>query len=223
MEACRRNQMVKRIVIASSDKAYGDQPVLPYTEDAPLHGAYPYDVAKCCADLLAQSYWKTYKLPVCITRCANIFGGGDLQWTRLIPRTIRAALHDEAPTIRSDGTYQRDYLYVQNIVDGYLTLAEQMDDLKCYGEAFNFGSELPRTVLEMVEIILGQMGKMHLMPNILDTAKGEIRNQYLSTVKARSVLGWTPRYSLKEGLGETIAWYTEYFEEVGHGLSRSAR
>ena len=214
LEACRRNSVVKRIVIASSDKAYGDQATLPYTEDAPLKGAYPYDVAKTCVDLLAQSYWKTYQLPVCITRCANIFGGGDLQWTRLIPKTIRNALCDHAPTIRSDGTFQRDYLYVKNIVDGYLLLAERMDELHCYGEAFNFGMERPYTVLEMVETILSQMGKTHLMPQILDTAKGEIRNQYLSTHKARSVLGWTPRYSLKDGLAETIAWYTEYFEEA---------
>ena len=129
LEACRRNPVVKRIVVASSDKAYGDQATLPYTEDAPLKGAYPYDVAKCCADLLAQSYCHTYCLPVCITRCANIFGGGDLQWTRLIPRTIRNALFDQAPTIRSDGTFQRDYLYVKNIVEGYLLLAERMDEL----------------------------------------------------------------------------------------------
>jgi CDP-glucose 4,6-dehydratase len=214
LEACRLHQLVKRIVVASSDKAYGDQPVLPYTEDMPLHGAYPYDVAKCCLDLLCQSYWKTYQLPVCITRCANIFGGGDLQWTRLIPRTIRAALFDQAPTVRSDGTFHRDYLYVKNIVDGYLTLAEQLEEKHLGGEAFNFGSERPLTVLEMVAIILKKMDRTHLIPQVLDTAMAEIRNQYLCTDKAVHRLGWLPRYSLESGLDETIAWYTDYFKEA---------
>ena len=210
LEACRRSETVKRVVMASSDKAYGESDHLPYVEEDRIAGCYPYDVAKSCADLLARAYFRTYGMKIAVTRCANIFGGGDLQWTRLIPRTIRAALCDEAPTIRSDGTYQRDYLYVANIVDAYLTLAEQLDRKEVAVDAFNFGSERPMTVLEMVRLILTKMGKSEFMPTILDTAAGEIRNQFLATAKARRILGWEPKVSLEDGLTDTIAWYTEY-------------
>ena len=209
LEACRRASP-KRVIVASSDKAYGDQVTLPYTEDAPLHGDYPYDVSKSCVDLLAQSYWKTYELPVCITRCANMFGPGDLQWTRIVPRTIRLALRDEAPTIRSDGFYKRDYCYVRNIADAYMTLAERMEENWTWGEAYNFGSETPLTVFELVEKILSKMGKGHLLPNVQNTATGEIRHQWLDCTKARTDLGWRPTYTLDEGLEATIAWYTQY-------------
>ena len=214
LEACRRTSTIQRVVVASSDKAYGTQPNLPYDETDSLHGDYPYDVSKSCVDLLAQSYWKTYHLPVCITRCANMFGAGDLQWTRIVPRTIRLALRDEAPTIRSDGQFKRDYCYVQNIAEAYLTLAEQMREVGCEGEAFNFGSETPRTVLELVDTILGLMGKRQLLPAIHNTATGEIKQQWLCCEKAHRVLGWTATVGLEEGLTETIAWYTQYLEET---------
>ena len=210
LEACRRSETVKRVVTASSDKAYGESDHLPYVEEDRTAGCYPYDVAKSCADLLARAYFRTYGMKIAVTRCANIFGGGDLQWTRLIPRTIRAALRNEAPTIRSDGTYQRDYLYVANIVDAYLMLAEQLERKEVAGEAFNFGSERPMTVLEMVRLILTKMDRIELIPTILDTAAGEIRNQFLATAKARRILGWEPTISLEDGLTETIAWYQEY-------------
>lgn len=213
LEACRR-AATKRVLVASSDKAYGEQAVLPYQETAPLHGDYPYDVSKSCVDLLAQSYWKTYKLPVCITRCANMFGAGDLQWTRIVPKTIRLALEEKAPTIRSDGFYKRDYCYVRNIADAYLTLAEQMEQRGCQGEAFNFGSETPLTVFELVTIILTKMEKTHLLPSVENTATGEIREQWLDCTKAHQRLAWHWKWSLDEGLTETIAWYTRYLEEA---------
>lgn len=213
LEACRRASP-KRVIVASSDKAYGEQAILPYQETAPLHGDFPYDVSKSCVDLLAQSYWKTYHLPVCITRCANMFGAGDLQWTRIVPKTIRLALLNQAPTIRSDGNFKRDYCYVRNIADAYLTLAQRMLDVGCAGEAFNFGSETPLTVLELVGIILQKMGKSHLLPSVENTATGEIRQQWLDATKAHELLDWSPRWTLEEGLADTIAWYTRYLEET---------
>jgi CDP-glucose 4,6-dehydratase len=223
LEACRRTSTIQRVVVASSDKAYGEQPNLPYSETDSLHGDYPYDVSKSCVDLLAQSYWKTYRLPVCITRCANMFGAGDLQWTRIVPRTIRLALKDEAPTIRSDGAYQRDYCYVKNIADAYLTLAQQMREVGCEGEAFNFGSETPRTVLALVDTILGLMGKRHLLPSIHNTATGEIKEQWLSCAKAKRVLGWQAQIGLEAGLRETIDWYTRYLNlEIAWDIPLSA-
>ncbi len=213
LEACRRQPNVKRVIVASSDKAYGDSDHLPYVETDRLHGDYPYDVSKSCVDLLAQSYFKTYKLPICITRCANMFGAGDLQWTRIVPKTIRLALRDEAPTIRSDGNLKRDYCYVHNIADAYVTLAEKMDEVGCYGEAFNFGSETPLTVLELVQVIVDKMGKGHLIADVKNTASGEIKHQYLNATKAHEQLGWWPKYSLSLGMDETIQWYTHYLEE----------
>lgn len=210
LEACRRSPTVKRIVVASSDKAYGDQDTLPYREDAPLQGAHPYDVSKSAADLLATSYWQTYRLPVCVTRCGNLFGGGDLNFNRIVPGTIRSALRNEPPIIRSDGTLKRDYFYVRDAAEAYLQLAEQMDTLRCHGEAFNFSLERPMTVWEITEAVLAQMNKADLKPKILNEASGEILNQFLSAEKARRVLGWKPRYSLAEGLKETIQWYEEY-------------
>jgi CDP-glucose 4,6-dehydratase len=217
LEACRRSPTVKRIVVASSDKAYGDQKALPYQEDAPLQGSHPYDVSKSAADLLATTYWRTYRLPVCVTRCGNLFGGGDLNFNRIVPGTIRSALRNESPIIRSDGTLKRDYFYVRDAADAYLKLAEQMDGLQCHGEAFNFSLEQPMTVLEITKAVLAEMKKTTLKPVTKNEASGEILHQYLSAEKARRVLGWKPRYSLVEGMEETIQWYTVYFADQPTG------
>lgn len=208
LEACRVcPRLVARVVVASSDKAYGIHETLPYTEDMPLQGRFPYDVSKSCADLIALSYFHTYRTPVAITRCGNLFGGGDLNYNRLIPGTIRSALRDEAPVIRSDGTFRRDYFYVGDAVSAYLTLAEQMTERDLAGQAFNFGNELPISAADAVETILRIMKKPSLEPIVLNQASDEIPNQYLDCSKARRMLEWRPRFSFEEALGETIAWY----------------
>lgn len=209
LEACRRSSCVKRIVVASSDKAYGDQAVLPYRENAPLQGRHPYDVSKSCADLIARTYFETYGLPVCVTRMGNLYGGGDANIGRLIPGTIAAALNGKPVEIRSDGTYIRDYLYVADGAEGYIRLAERMDDPKVVGEAFNFSNESQLTVKELVAMILRLMDRQDLKPKILATARHEILNQYLSAEKARKLLDWKPLHGLEEGLKQTIAWYRE--------------
>jgi CDP-glucose 4,6-dehydratase len=211
LEASRRAPLVKRIVVASSDKAYGDQKDLPYSEKAPLQGRHPYDVSKSCADLICRSYFETYGLPVCTTRCGNFYGGGDLNFNRIVPGTIRSVLHNQRPVIRSDGTFLRDYFYIKDGVQSYLHLAEMMDDKRLHGEAFNFSTECPVSVLEIVNKILAAMGSK-LEPKILNEAPNEIRDQYLSAEKARKMLGWKSRYALDEGIGETIAWYRDFFE-----------
>ncbi len=211
LEACRTAPTVKRIVVASSDKAYGDQDVLPYTEDTPLQGRHPYDVSKSCADLITQAYASTYGLPVAITRCGNIYGGGDLNWDRIVPGTMRSIWRGEAPIIRSDGTPLRDYLYVADIVDGYLRLAECLDDPALYGQAFNFGMDDPKSALEIAQAIIALSDRPDLQPQVLNQASHEIARQYLSSEKARRVLGWTAHYSLTEGLRHTLAWYREFF------------
>ena len=211
LEACRvNNRLVERILFASSDKAYGPHDDLPYTEETPLQGRYPYDVSKSCADLIAQSYFHTYRLPITITRCVNLFGGGDLNLNRLVPGTIVSALREERPIIRSDGKFVRDYFYVLNAVDGYLKLAEKMPDDSVIGQAFNFGYGEPLTVLELVEEILKIMGKSYLEPVILNEASNEIVNQYLECTKAQSLLDWKPMYDRAEGLRQTIDWYEGY-------------
>nr|WP_293115822.1 GDP-mannose 4,6-dehydratase [Okeania sp. SIO1I7] len=215
LEACRRVGGVSRIVIASSDKAYGDQEVLPYNETTPLQGEHPYDVSKSCADLISRTYYVSYGLPVCITRCGNFYGGGDLNFNRIVPDTIRSALRDKPITLRSDGSYIRDYFYVKDGVLAYLHLAEEMDRKEILGEAFNFSNELQITVLELVNQILALMNKTHLEPIILNQAKNEIKHQYLSAEKARNFLGWKPQYSLVEGLKETIDWYKTFLESKG--------
>ncbi|VVC03265.1 GDP-mannose 4,6-dehydratase [Candidatus Burarchaeum australiense] len=210
LEACRHEKGVKRIVVASSDKAYGGSRQLPYSEETRLEGEHPYDVSKSCADLITRSFYETYGLPVCTTRCGNIYGGGDLNFNRIVPGTIRSALRGEQPVIRSDGKYVRDYFYVKDTVEGYLTLAEKMTELGLEGEAFNFSSGNHLQVLEMVDRILGLMGS-NLSPRVLNGASAEIREQTLSSRKAEKVLGWKPRYGLEKGLLETIAWYKDYF------------
>lgn len=210
LEACRRSPLVKAVLLASSDKAYGCQEVLPYCEDTPLEGRHPYDVSKSCADLIAQAYAKSYGLPVAITRCGNFYGGGDLNWNRIVPGAIRSILRGERPVIRSDGQFIRDYFYVEDGAAAYMLLAERLRENGCLGgRAFNFSNELQITVLDLVHRILEQMGS-DLVPDIRNEASNEIRRQYLSAARAREQLGWEPLFTLEEGLTRTIAWYREF-------------
>lgn len=209
LEACRRSPLVKQVVLASSDKAYGDQEKLPYDESTPLQGRHPYDVSKSCSDLIGQMYAASFGVPVVITRCGNFFGGGDLNWNRLVPGTIRSVFRGERPIIRSDGQYVRDYFYVEDGAEAYMVLAERLAaDRTLVGAAFNFSNEIQVTVLELVRTILRLM-ESDLEPDVRNEASGEIRYQYLSAEKARRVLGWAPRFSLEDGLTRTIAWYRE--------------
>jgi CDP-glucose 4,6-dehydratase len=222
LEAARRCGYNPYVVVASSDKAYGEQATLPYTEDAPLAGRHPYDASKSCADLLALTYHHTYRMPVCVTRCGNFYGGGDLNWNRVVPGTIRSLLRGEPPIIRSDGNYVRDYFYVKDGAAAYLHLAECMShNPTVWGEAFNFSTETQITVLELVQRI-GQLMGATLPPRILNEARNEIRHQYLSAAKARRLLGWTPRYEVGEALAETIAWYRGYFGGLEISAARAA-
>ena len=215
LEACRRSPSVKQIVLASSDKAYGEQDHLPYDETFPLQGRHPYDVSKSCADLLAQAYAKTYRLPVAVTRCGNFYGGGDLNWNRIVPGTIRSILLGDRPIIRSDGNYIRDYFYVEDGAAAYMLLAEAMaGDRKLCGEAFNFSNEIQMTVLEVVQRILALMGSK-LKPDIRNEVTNEIRRQYLSAEKARRMLNWRPLFDLDGGLRRTIEWYKEFLGHAG--------
>nr|QOL00448.1 CDP-glucose 4,6-dehydratase [uncultured organism] len=219
LEAARRlSPLVQTVVVASSDKAYGDSPVLPYTEDMPLQGKHPYDVSKSCTDLLATTYAHTYALPVTIARCGNIYGGGDLNWSRIVPGTIRSLANDERPVLRSDGGPIRDYIYVRDVVDAYLTLAEATQAGSVSpGEAFNFSPQSRYTVLE----ILAEIGRaMDVVPDpvILAQAPMEIRDQTLDAAKAKRQLGWEADWSLADGLAETVAWYREFFRLAAPNL-----
>jgi CDP-glucose 4,6-dehydratase len=217
LEACRRSPTVRSIVIASSDKAYGDQEKLPYNEDTPMQGRYPYDVSKSCADLLAQSYADTYKLPVAITRCGNFYGGGDLNWNRVVPGTIRSIIRGQPPVIRSDGQYVRDYFYIDDGAAAYILLAKKLSqNTDISGQAFNFSNETPVSVLELVERILFLM-ETKLKPIIRGEVSHEIVKQYLNADKAHRLLGWYPVYTLDEGLSRTISWYKDFFN-VSNGI-----
>lgn len=210
LEACRRSPTVGQIILASSDKAYGDHSSLPYDEGTPLQGKHPYDVSKSCADLIAQAYASTYDLPVAITRCGNFYGGGDLNWNRIVPGTIRSILRGNRPIIRSDGKYIRDYFYVEDGAAAYMLLAEKLEEKEdLRGQAFNLSNEIHLTTLEIVEMILRLMNSDH-KPDILNEASNEIRHQYLSAVKARKILGWQPLFTLEEGLRRTIEWYRDF-------------
>lgn len=211
LEACRVHQdLVRRVVIASSDKAYGEATVLPYTEDMPAAGRHPYDVSKSCTDLLAMATARSYGLNLAIARCGNIYGRGDLNWSRVVPGTLRLALEGKPPVLRSDGTLTRDYVYLEDVATAYLDLAEACPREGVRGEAFNFGPERPLSVLEIVRATLAAVGRPDLEPVIQGGARGEIQDQYLSAEKAGRVLGWRPSFTLEQGLAETAAWYRDF-------------
>ncbi|MCA9143613.1 MAG: GDP-mannose 4,6-dehydratase [Planctomycetaceae bacterium] len=212
LEACRRSPRVEQIVVASSDKAYGEAAQLPYDEETPLIGRHPYDVSKSCGDLLTQSYAATYKSPAVITRCGNFYGGGDLNWSRIVPGTVRSVVRGDRPVIRSDGSFVRDYFYVEDGAAAYMLLAEQLGERpELRGHAFNFSNEIQLTVLELVERILTQM-KSDLKPEVRNEASHEIPKQYLNAEKARRMLNWRPLFSLDQGLAATIQWYKHYLQ-----------
>lgn len=211
LEACRLHLgIVRRVVVASSDKAYGEQERLPYTEDMPMEGRYPYDASKSCADILSRSYHHTCGLPVAVARCGNLFGGGDLNWSRIVPGTIRSLLRGERPVIRSDGSFVRDYVYVKDAVAAFLLLAERLGEPAVRGQGFNFGPDKPRTVREVVAALQAATGRTDLEPQVLDQAQGEIRSQHLSAAKARSLLGWQPAHDFEPALRETVEWYGRF-------------
>jgi len=203
---------VKRIVVASSDKAYGEHTELPYDEGMSLRPTNFYDVSKASAELISQAYFKSYRLPVAIARCGNLYGGGDLNFNRIVPGTIESTHRGVSTVIRSDGQYVRDYFYVMDAVEAYLSLAQHMDSPGgVVGQAFNFSNEEPITVLGLVERILKRMGREELKPEVLGSASGEIVKQYLSSRKSRETLGWKAAFSLDEGLDQTISWYRNFF------------
>ena len=214
LEAARLSPKMKRMVVASSDKAYGTQADLPYHEDAPLVGRHPYDVSKSCTDLIAQSYHHTYELPVGIARCGNIFGGGDLNFSRIIPETVQAVYEDRSPLIRSDGSPTRDYVYVVDAAEAYMRLAEGLDESENHGHAFNFSYEEPQSVLDLVRRSLDVLGRGDLSPDVRGEGlpAGEIPHQYLSAEKARKRLSWVPNFGFEEGLRKTYDWYHDFFE-----------
>lgn len=213
LEACRRSPLVERIVVASSDKAYGEQAVLPYTEDASLNAVFPYDVSKACTDMISASFAKTYNLPVAVSRSANIYGPGDMNLSRIIPGTIISVLKGEDPIVRSDGTPVREFIYVDDVVNGYLALAENIDETK--GSAYNFGTNAPVTIIDLVSEVISACGATDVVkPNILlkDKIANEIDAQYLSGAKMKAATGWIANVSLPEGLQKTVKWYKERFD-----------
>jgi|TARA_B100001964_G_scaffold200647_1_gene227871 CDP-glucose 4,6-dehydratase len=212
LEACRLSKTIKGLIVASSDKAYGQQKKLPYTEDSPLNGYFPYDASKACADVIARCYFMAYNLPLAITRNANTYGPADMNLSRLIPDVIVKIIKGEEPIIRSDGTPERDYMYIKDAVNAYLVLAENLNRKEVAGQAFNFGTGKPISVLELYKKIIKSMGK-DVKPKILGEAKNEIDRQYLSSDKAGKILNWKPEYSIEQGLKETIEWYSDYFKK----------
>jgi CDP-glucose 4,6-dehydratase len=215
LDACRElRRTVRCVVVASSDKAYGAHPQLPYSEETPLIGRAPYDVSKSCADLIARSFFETYDVPLVITRCANLFGGGDLNFNRLIPGAIRAALTGNRFVIRSDGTLVRDFLYVQDAVRAYTLAAEWIEEPGIAGQAFNFGLDQPMSVLDVVRRVYGCLGQREIDPTILGEAHHEIPAQYMDCSKARQTLGWRPGFSFEDGLRVTIDWYRTWLDRA---------
>jgi CDP-glucose 4,6-dehydratase len=213
LEACRNNPTVTEIVVASSDKAYGDAKALPYKEDTPLLAVYPYDVSKACCDMIAHCYAQTWGLPVVVTRCGNFFGGGDLNWNRIVPGTIRSIFRNESPVIRSDGTLVRDYIYVEDAVSAYMTLAEALSTNRgIIGQAFNFSNEIPLTAEEFVRKIIKTTGS-NIEPVILNQASCEIKEQMLDSTKSKELLGWSSNFDMDQALLKTISWYENHFGE----------
>lgn len=213
LESCRRVSNPRSIIIASSDKAYGDSDIMPYKETNPLNAVYPYDVSKACADMISNSYAENFNVPVSITRCGNFFGGGDLNWNRIIPGTIRSILRGKAPIIRSNGKLVRDYIYVKDAVSAYTLLAEKLFKNEIYkGQSFNFSNESQMSVLDLVELIIKIMDSK-LRPQILNKNDGEIEKQYLNCTKAKELLGWSPSYNVSDALYETISWYKDFINE----------
>jgi CDP-glucose 4,6-dehydratase len=211
LEAVRRQRAgMRAVVVASSDKAYGDSAVLPYTEETALLGTFPYDASKAAAEIVARSYAVSYAIPVAVARCGNIYGGGDLNWARIVPGTIRSLLQRERPIIRSDGKMIRDYIYVKDVVQAYLMLADTACDATA--PAFNFSCEQPMSVLDVVHAVARAIGERGLEPDVRNQATHEIRAQHLSAGKARERLKWAPKYSLEAALPETVAWYRRHFE-----------
>lgn len=216
LEGCRRAGTVSRVVVASTDKVYGEQTSLPSTEEAPLRGRHPYDVSKLCADLLAQSYAATYDLPVVITRCGNLFGGGDFNWNRIVPGTIRAALRGMSPLVRTDGTLVRDYFFVLDAVDAYMRLAEQAHRPELKGRVYNFSEDRPMSVSEICRRTLEAVGRPELEIVIEGRPSQEIQKQWLDSTRARTELQWRPVYGLEEGLARTVRWYVEHFQTTAN-------
>lgn len=211
LEAARQNELTRGVVIASSDKAYGSQEQLPYHEGMPLQGEHPYDVSKSCADLIGLAYHKTYGLPVNITRSGNFYGGGDLNFNRIIPDTIRSVIRDKAPIIRSDGTFIRDYIYIEDVSGAYLKIAKSIEEKKIGGEAFNISTDKKHAVVDVVNLIL-QLMNSNLKPEVLNIVKAEIKDQYLSSEKIKAALNWQPQHTLEEGLKKTIPWYEVFLK-----------
>jgi CDP-glucose 4,6-dehydratase len=215
LEACRVHaDLVRRVAIASSDKAYGDHGGAAYEESSPLSATHPYDASKACADILARAYAHTYALPVAIARAGNVYGGGDLNWSRIVPGTLRSLLHGERPVLRSDGTSRRDYVYGPDVARGYLALAQHAERDDVRGQAFNLSCEAPESVLGVVARLATLVDRRDLAPIILNTASGEIPHQAVSAARARRVLGWSPRHDLDAGLRETVAWYRHFFADT---------
>jgi CDP-glucose 4,6-dehydratase len=210
LESVRQNGQADAVIVASSDKAYGSHKVLPYKEDIALKGDHPYDVSKSCTDLLCQTYYTTYHVPVCVTRCGNIYGPGDYHFSRIVPDAVCCALQKKQFVIRSDGQYTRDYIYIEDIINAYIVLAEKVRVLNLEGEAFNFSNEDPISVLKLHEKIQKICGNCAIEPKIMNQAQHEITHQYLSSKKARDMLHWQARYSLEEGLKKTLDWYGQY-------------
>lgn len=220
LEACRQlSGLVRTIVIASSDKAYGTAEALPYSEDTPLRGLHPYDCSKSCTDLISQAYANTYKLPLVVARCGNIYGGGDLNWSRIVPGTIRWILNGQRPILRSDGTCLRDYLYAKDAADAYMAMGEGIETRGVAGKAFNFGPGTPHSVLDIVNTIARLMNRPDMSPIIEATARSEIQDQYLDSTAARELLGWKPKWSLDQGLKASIDWYTAFLKQQKHAAA----
>jgi CDP-glucose 4,6-dehydratase len=218
LEVALKSETLERIVIASTDKVYGEPIKLPITEEHPLAATYPYDASKACVEILTRAYFETYDLPVCLTRCCNIYGGGDLNFSRIVPDTIRSIILNKNPIIRSDGTPVRDFIYIDDVVNAYITLAENVDSKNVKGEAFNFGSNSPIKILDLVNKMIKISGK-NLKPLIKGKGKikGEISEQYLSSKKAKEILNWKPEVPLEDGLKKTIKWYEDFFTKMPKG------